>query len=218
MGCVILYYTNKSSVAIGSFTATINNNSPGLVTIITQNTPDPIVPADGQIQQTLMLESTGVFPEAPTIRISYLAGALQALTLKLPVILTKFMEPADLSSEDFFKRWKQIGGAREAQKVFGIAVKGHTIELSRTRKVLEGFRWGVLDGVDPNGKNFVGASVLHTTGGKFGCLLRLEPNLETKMYRLTIRATDEGVPPPMLRVMEDKLSLGSPLPDYSNGN
>ncbi|KAG0636582.1 adaptin N terminal region-domain-containing protein [Tuber brumale] len=218
MGCVILYYTNKSSVAIGSFTATINNNSPGLVTIITQNTPDPIVPADGQIQQTLMLESTGVFPEAPTIRISYLAGALQALTLKLPVILTKFMEPAELSSEDFFKRWKQIGGAREAQKVFGIAVKGHAVELSRTRKVLEGFRWGVLDGVDPNKKNFVGASVLHTTCGKFGCLLRLEPNLETNMYRLTIRATDEKVPPPMLKVMEDRLSLGSPAPDHSNGN
>ncbi|CUS07797.1 unnamed protein product [Tuber aestivum] len=235
MGCVILYYTNKSSVAIGSFTSTINNNSPGLVTINTQNTPDPIVPADSQIQQTLMLESTGVFPEAPTIRISYLAGALQALTLKLPVILTKFMEPAELSSEDFFKRWKQIGGAREAQKVFGVAIKGHTIELSRTRKVLEGFRWGVLDGVDPNKKNFVGASVLHTTGGKFGCLLRLEPNMETKvllphihasaasqltisqMYRLTIRATDEKVPPPMLRVMEDRLSLGSPAPDHSNG-
>ncbi|PWW72994.1 Adaptor protein complex AP-2 alpha subunit [Tuber magnatum] len=218
MGCVILYYTNKSTVAIGSFTTTINNNSPGLVTINTQNTPDPIVPADSQIQQTLMLENTGVFPEAPTIRISYLAGALQALTLKLPVILTKFMEPAELSSEDFFKRWKQIGGTREAQKVFGIAVKGHTIELSRTRKVLEGFRWGVLDGVDPNKKNFVGASVLHTTSGKFGCLLRLEPNLETKMYRLTIRATDEKVPPPMLGVMEDRLSLGSPVPDHSHGD
>ncbi|RPA91944.1 Adaptor protein complex AP-2 alpha subunit [Choiromyces venosus 120613-1] len=218
MGCVILYYTNRSSAAIGSFTATVNNNSPGMITINTQNTPDPIVPADGQIQQTLMLESTGVFPEAPTIRISYLAGALQALTLKLPVILTKFMEPAELSSEDFFKRWKQIGGAREAQKVFGIAVKGHTIELSRTKKVLEGFRWGVLDGVDPNKKNFVGASVLHTTGGKFGCLLRLEPNLETKMYRLTIRATDEKVPPPMAKVMEERLSLGSPMPEHGNGN
>jgi len=196
MGCVILYYTNKSSVSIGSFTTTINNNSPGLVTINMQKTPDPTVPADGQIQQTLMLESTGVFPEAPTIRISYLAGALQALTLKLPVILTKFMEPAELSSEDFFKRWKQIGGAREAQKVFGIVVRGHTIELSRTRKVLEGFRWGVLDGVDPNNKNFVGASVLHTTGGKFGCLLRLEPNLETNVllppypFRRIVTAND----------------------------
>jgi AP-2 complex subunit alpha len=40
----------------------------------------------------------------------------------------------------------------------------------------------VLDGVDPNRKNFVGASVLHTSeGGKFGCLLRLEPNYETQV-------------------------------------
>jgi AP-2 complex subunit alpha len=47
--------------------------------------------------------------------------------------------------------------------------------------MLQGFKWGVLDGVDPNAKNFVGATVLHTTGGKFGCLLRLEPNNENKV-------------------------------------
>ena len=181
MGCVILYYTNKSSAPIGSFTVTVNNNASGQLAITNQNTPDPSVPPDGQVQQTLMLESSTVFNEAPTVRISYLAGALQALTLKLPVILTKFMEPAELTSEDFFKRWKQIGGSREAQKVFGISNKGHTIDVSRTRKIVEGFRWGVLDGVDPNKKNLVGASVLHTTGGKFGCLLRLEPNMETKV-------------------------------------
>jgi len=218
MGCVILYYTNKSSAPIGSFTVTVNNNTPGQLAINNQNTPDPSVPPDGQVQQTLMMESTNVFNEAPTVRISYLAGALQALTLKLPVILTKFMEPAELTSEDFFKRWKQIGGSREAQKVFGISVKSHTIDVSRTRKIVEGFRWGVLNGVDPNKKNLVGASVLHTTGGKFGCLLRLEPNMETKMYRLTIRATDEKVPPILLRVMEERLSLGSAPPDFGNGS
>jgi AP-2 complex subunit alpha len=47
---------------------------------------------------------------------------------------------------------------------------------------VEGFRWGVLNGVDPNGKNFVGASVVHTSeGGKYGCLLRLEPNYATQV-------------------------------------
>lgn len=182
MGCIILYYTNKSSTTIGSFTTTVNNNATGQLSVKCQNIPDTSVAPDSQTQQTLMLEATTLFTEAPTIRISYLAGALQALTLKLPVVPTKFMEPAALSGEDFFKRWKQIGGAsREAQKVFGISVKGNVIDITRTRKVCEGFKWGVMEGVDPNSKNVVGASVLHTAGGKFGCLLRLEPNLETKV-------------------------------------
>jgi AP-2 complex subunit alpha len=181
MGCIILYYTNKSSAPIGSFTTTVNNNSPGKLVINCTNIPDPTVHPESQTQQTIMLEAHDVFSEAPTIRISYLAGALQALTLKLPVVPTKFMEPANLSAEDFFKRWKQIGGgSREYQKVFGIRIKGHRIEPPRTRRVIEGFKWGILDGVDANSKNFVCASVLHTQeGGNFGCLLRVEPNLET---------------------------------------
>jgi len=180
-GCIILYYTNKSSAPIGSFTTTINNNSPGQLIINCSNIPDPTVQPESQTQQTIMLEAHHIFSEAPTIRISYLAGALQALTLKLPVVPTKFMEPANLAGEDFLKRWKQIGGApRESQKVFGIRIKGHRIEPPRTRRVIEGFRWGVLAGVDPNTKNFVCAGVLHTLeGGKFGCLLRVEPNTET---------------------------------------
>lgn len=212
MGCVILYYTNKSSSPIGSFTTTINNPSKGPLSINPSNIPEPTIEADSQTQQMIMLEASNVFTDPPTIRISYLAGALQALTLQLPVVLHKFMDPAQLSAEDFFKRWKQIGSAsRESQLVFGVE-KGRRIDSSRTRKILEGFRWGVLDGVDPNTKNFVGASVLHTVqGGKFGCLLRLEPNYETNMFRLTVRATDESVPPVLSKLMEERLKQGAPL-------
>ena len=232
MGCVILYYTNKSSSPIGSFTTTINNPSKGPLSINSSNIPEPTIDADSQTQQMIMLEANNVFTEPPTIRISYLAGALQALTLQLPVVLHKFMDPAQLSAEDFFKRWKQIGGApRESQLVFGVE-KGKRIDSIRTRRIMEGFRWGVLDGVDPNTKNFVGASVLHTVqGGKFGCLLRLEPNyvtnvrlnysLEwgweihanvlTQMFRLTVRATDESVPPILSKLMEERLKQGAPL-------
>jgi AP-2 complex subunit alpha len=96
------------------------------------------------------------------------------------------MDGAELSSDDFFKRWKQIGGApREAQQVFGVRGgknSGREITPEYVRRVVEGFKWGVLDGVDPNSRNFVGASVLHTSeGGKFGCLLRLEPNYDTQV-------------------------------------
>ena len=181
MGCVILYFTNKSSSAIGSFTTTLDNQSSDQLKIDTKSLPDPTIQPQAQAQQMIMFEAKSVFAHPPTIRISYLAGSLQALTLQLPVVVHKFMDAAELSSEDFFKRWKQIGGApREAQRVFGLAGKWRKMDDSSTRGTVEGFRWGVLQGVDPNVKNLVGASVLHTSeGGKFGCLLRLEPNYDS---------------------------------------
>jgi AP-2 complex subunit alpha len=188
MACIILYYANKAPVPITSFTTTLDLDESEKENLgwEVKGLPESTINPDSQCQQMIMFEAKKVFDKSPTIRISYLAGALQALTLKLPVAIHKFMDPAELSAEDFFKRWKQIGGApREAQKVFG--VKGgrdgdREINESFIRKTVEGFKWGVLDNVDPNKKNLVGATVLHTAeGGKFGCLLRLEPNYATQV-------------------------------------
>ena len=181
LGCVIMYFTNRSSSAIASFTTTLDNRSSDHLKIDTKSLPDSSIQPEAQAQQTIMFEAKSVFSDPPTIRISYLAGALQALTLQLPVVAHKFMDPAELSSDDFFKRWRQIGGApREAQRVFGLVSSGRTIDNNFTHRTAERLKWGILKGVDPNQKNIVGASVLHTTqGGKFGCLLRLEPNYET---------------------------------------
>ena len=183
MGCVILYFTNRSSSAIGSFTTTLDNRSVEHLKIDSKNLPDSTIQSDSQVQQTIVFDAKSVFIDPPTIRISYLAGSLQALTLQLPVVIHKFMEPAALSSEDFFKRWRQIGGPpREMQKVFGLVSKDHQISDSFTHEMAERFRWGLLKGVDPNTRNIVGACVLHTSeGGKFGCLLRLEPNYDTRV-------------------------------------
>ncbi|EAQ86912.1 conserved hypothetical protein [Chaetomium globosum CBS 148.51] len=219
MACLILYFTNKTPALISSFTTTLDldESEKANLTWDVKGLPDTTIAQGAQAQQVIMFEAKRVFDKSPTIRISYLAGALQALTLKLPVTVHKFMDPAELSAEDFFKRWKQIGGApREAQHIFGLAATGggsrageREITEGFVRTVVEGFRWGVLNGVDPNGKNLVGASVVHTSeGGKYGCLLRLEPNYQTQMVRLTIRATEDALPPLLLKMMQERLSRG----------
>ncbi len=191
VACLILYFTNKTPATITSFTTTLDldESEKGKVTWDVKNIPDNNILSSAQSQQVIVFEAKKVFEKSPTIRISYLAGALQALTLKLPVSIHKFMDPTELTGDDFFKRWKQIGGApREAQEVFGVdAGRDSDRELNDSfiRKVLEGFRWGLLSSVDPNQKNFVGASVVHTSqGGKFGCLMRLEPNYSTQVKTL----------------------------------
>lgn len=214
MACLITYFKNKTPAAMGSFTTTLDldESEKNNLTWDVKNLPDSSIMQGGQSQQVVMFEAKKVFEKSPTVRISYLAGALQALTLKLPVTIHKFMDPAELSAEDFFRRWKQIGGApREAQGVFGVSGKGGQREISENfvTRTVEGFRWRVLDMVDPNPKNVVGASVLHTSeGGKFGCLMRLEPNYTTQMIRLTIRATDDSVPGLLLKLMQDRLAAG----------
>ncbi|KAH8677896.1 putative AP-2 adaptor complex subunit alpha [Xylariales sp. PMI_506] len=215
MACLILYFTNKTPAPITSFTTTLDldETEKEKLTWDIKNMPDSQIGTAQQSREVIMFECKKVFEKSPTIRISYLAGALQALTLKLPLTAHKFMDPAELEADDFFKRWKQIGGApREAQKIFTLAggrESGREITETFIRKTVSGFRWGVLDNVDPNNKNFVGASVLHTSeGGKYGCLLRLEPNYASQMIRLTIRATDESVPPVMLKLMEERLAQG----------
>lgn len=183
MGCIILYFQNKSSYPVGSFTTTLDNPSAATLKPDMRNLPETNLGPQAQSQQIIMFEARDAFSAPPTIRISYLAGALQALTLQLPVLLYKYMEPAELSAEDFFKRWKQIGGAPgEAQEIFGVlggASTGRGFTSESTRRVVTGLRWGILQGVDSNPKNICGATVLHTSeGGKYGCLMRLEPNLE----------------------------------------
>ncbi|RCI16550.1 hypothetical protein L249_2257 [Ophiocordyceps polyrhachis-furcata BCC 54312] len=221
MACLITYFANRTPGPMTSFTTTLDldESEKGKISWDVKNLPESTVAPGGQAQQVTMFEAKKMFDKSPTMRVSYLAGALQALTLKLPVAPHKFMEPAELSAEDFFKRWKQIGaGAREAQEIFGLSPgKSDGRELTETfiSSTVQGFRWGLLSMVDPNPKNLVGASVLHTSeGGKFGCLMRLEPNYSKQMIRLTIRATDDSVPSVLLRLLQMRLSVGkSPAPE-----
>jgi AP-2 complex subunit alpha len=139
------------------------------------------------MQQLLHVECKKTFSAPPVLSISFLAGAHQTITVRLPIVVTKFFEGVKLGPTDFFDRWKTIGGPpREAQIVFPIDLNesGH-IDITKNRAILSGHRFGLLDDIDPNPSNLVAAGVLHTSSaGKAGCLIRLEPNREAKVSSL----------------------------------
>ncbi|BGP18946.1 hypothetical protein JCM10213_001956 [Rhodosporidiobolus nylandii] len=209
LGRIALYFGNKISVALESFTVTIDaGDDEDALNITLPKIPTPHISALSQVQQLVHVECRNVFSTPPLLHISYLAGSLQTITLRLPVWLTKFVEPVKLDSSAFFERWKQIGGApREAQKIFPITLGADgKVDVAKNRRVVGGTRMGVLDGIDPNPSNIVAAGVLHMAqGGKVGCLLRLEPNAEAKLCRLTVRTTNEGVSQEMLNVLVSSL-------------
>jgi len=129
------------------------------------------------------------------LTLSFLTGSHQATSLRLPVVLTKFSEHVKLGPSDFFERWKLIGNEREAQAVFAINLTlSGQLDMTRYRQVISGQKLNILDDIDPNPSNLVAAGVLHmSVEGKVGCLLRLEPNREAKLCRLTVRSTSADV-------------------------
>ncbi|KAH7930972.1 Adaptor protein complex AP-2 alpha subunit [Leucogyrophana mollusca] len=212
LGQLAIYFGNKASAPLTSFTATIHAaDSEALSVIFTKIPPSTIAPRT-QSQQLLQVECKKVFTSFPVLTVSFLAGAHQSISIRLPIGVTKFFEQVKLGQADFFERWKLIGGApREAQSVFPIALDSAAqLDLPRHRQVISGHRLEILEDVDPNPSNIVGAGVLHTSvDGKVGCLLRLEPNREAKLCRLTVRSTSEDVAAEVRKLVELVLKADS---------
>ncbi|KAK9471226.1 Adaptor protein complex AP-2 alpha subunit [Dipodascopsis tothii] len=216
MGCLILYFNNKSKIRYTSLaTQLFNTAGDDALSLSSPNFPDPTLRPQGQSQQMVLVEAKTPFEHSPVIKVSYLAGSLQSLYFKLPVVVHKFMDPVELDIDSFFKRWKQIGsGVREAQRIFKAARAHGETDLARDallhfqESVAADLGWGVSEHVDPNPNNTVGAGVINLDGSKLGCLVRIEPNFEASMYRVTVRATDEAVPGLLLAPLVDALKRG----------
>uniref|UniRef100_A0AAY5EDW3 AP-2 complex subunit alpha n=1 Tax=Electrophorus electricus TaxID=8005 RepID=A0AAY5EDW3_ELEEL len=194
LGRMYLFYGNKTSVQFVSFSTTVT--CPGELqsrrTHIHTHPVDPLVEGGAQVQQVINIECLSDFSDAPLLNIKFrYGGALQNLSLKLPVTINKFFQPTEMSSHDFFQRWKQLSQPQqEAQKIFKA---NHPMDTEVLKAKLLGLGTALLDNVDPNPENFVCAGVIQTKAQQIGCLLRLEPNAQAQMYRLTLRSSKDTV-------------------------
>lgn len=182
-----IYMGNKISAPLTSFTATLHVDNPdALSATFAKIAPSMIAPRT-QSQQLVQVECKKAFTTPPILSVSFLAGSHQTIAVRLPIVLTKFVEHVKLGQADFFERWRLIGGPpREAQQIFPITLdeSGH-VDRAKQRQIVSGFNLNILDGLDPNPDNIVGAGILHmSTDGKVGCLMRLEPNREAKVCLL----------------------------------
>ncbi|GAB1292916.1 AP-2 complex subunit alpha-2 [Apodemus speciosus] len=84
----------------------------------------------------------------------------------------------------------QFSPQQEVQNIFKAK---HPMDTEITKAKIIGFGSALLEEVDPNPANFVGAGIIHTKTTQIGCLLRLEPNLQAQMYRLTLRTSKDTV-------------------------
>ncbi|XP_040495622.1 AP-2 complex subunit alpha-2 isoform X3 [Ursus maritimus] len=181
LGRMFIFYGNKTSTQFLNFTPTLICSDDLQTNLSLQTKPvDPTVDGGAQVQQVVNIECVSDFTEAPVLNIQFrYGGTFQNVSVKLPITLNKFFQPTEMASQDFFQRWKQLSSPQ--QEVQNIFKAKHPMDTEITKAKIIGFGSALLEDVDPNPANFVGAGIIHTKTTQIGCLLRLEPNLQAQL-------------------------------------
>ncbi|KAI1712702.1 AP-2 complex subunit alpha-2 [Ditylenchus destructor] len=203
-----MFYGNKTQHPFTNFLA--NVVCPGVLStqIMCQAKPvDPDIEAGAQVQQLINFVCLQDFTKPPigTVSFAYIGKDGSACKFSksfyLPIFINKFFEPTDMTSEQFFGRWKQLSQpAQEAQRVFPAK---YPIDSEQIIAKLNGLGARILTGVDPNPENFVSAGIIHTQTAQIGTLIRLEPNKSAKMFRLTIRSSRDIVANTLVELLSE---------------
>jgi AP-2 complex subunit alpha len=168
-----LFFGNKTAEPFAPFAATVVAPAGTGLSITVQQAAPPSVAPRTQAMQALLVACDGEFATLPLL--SVVMGT-RRLVLRLPVLPTRFALPVQLPSADFFNRWKQIGGGDREAICDGRVASG-ALNGDAARAVLAGFNIAVLDGIDPNPANFVGASIFAPAAeAKCGLLVRVQVN------------------------------------------
>uniref|UniRef100_A0A671RD67 AP-2 complex subunit alpha n=1 Tax=Sinocyclocheilus anshuiensis TaxID=1608454 RepID=A0A671RD67_9TELE len=136
-------------------------------TLNVQSKPvEPLIEGGAQVQQVINIECLTDFSDAPLLNI-------------------KFSSP-ESHPQAAYKLLPQ----QEAQKIFKAS---HAMDTEVLKAKLLGLGMALLENVDPNPENFVCAGVIQSKAQQVGSLLRLEPNAQAQMYRLTVRSSKDTV-------------------------
>ncbi|XP_076033652.1 adaptor protein complex 2, subunit alpha isoform X2 [Oratosquilla oratoria] len=191
LGRIGVFYGNKTSMPLQGFNPSVSLEAGQQGKVNLQVKPvEPTIDAGAQVQQLVNSECLEDFEGLPELTVNFTyANAPQRLALHLPLSTNKFFEPTDMNGESFFARWKNLSGAmQEAQRIFKAT---SPMEPAAIKTKILGFGMQLLEDIDPNPDNFVCAGIIHTRSQQIGCLLRLEPNRQAQMYRLTIRSSKD---------------------------
>lgn len=188
-GSVTLFFINKSNTSFQSFGTRIENLTQSQLAVETLDLPPVLLPSRSQSQQKLSFTFLQIFNTSPTIHISYLAGALQKLSLRLPVSLCKFLQATQHAASDIIgldDHWSRFEDT-ESKDILALPKNLSSVDVGRLRSIVMGCRWGVLHTVSlQHSKEFIANSVLTSRKGLEGpVMLRL--NLSDVERNVAIR-------------------------------
>lgn len=203
LGRVSIFYGNKTNDTFQQFVPTIT--CPDLLDLnlnIQVKPVESVIEPGRQVSQMLNVECVDHFDKLPKLVVQFnMNNVPQKFDLHLPITVNKFFEPTTMNSEQFFQRWRNLNNpGQESQKIFK---SKYPIDGESNKKKLTGFGFELLKNVDPNLENFVCAAIFHSSKVQVGCLLRLEPNKQAQMYRLTIRSSKDVTAARLCELLQD---------------
>ncbi|CAH3179775.1 unnamed protein product [Porites evermanni] len=187
-GAIGVFYGNKTSSQFVNFSSTVH--MPGDLNnhiLLRYSSPPPsVVEGGAQVKQMINVEALMDFNERPLLDLQFSVNGLsQRIVLPMPLFLSKFFTPTEMTSQDFFSRWKQLGNPdQECQKIFQARFP---IDTETIKTKLVGFGMSLLQNVDPNPENFVCAGIIKAQSVQMGTLLRLEPNRQAQVRKCCLK-------------------------------
>jgi hypothetical protein len=171
------------------------------------------------------------FVSPPELKLRYTGpnGTLFKFGLRLPIVLTRFVVPANgMDASKYTSVWSSMENSVNTKQSQGVCDAGSPISntMNQIKALIKnGLRFGFVDNVTKN-QYVITAASTYKTGSKdqngkqlvFGCLLKLECNPNNNKYRATVRANHLDVAKAIKTIVLNQLNGVDFTPGGPNKN
>jgi len=195
-GKAVFFFGNKHSGELQQLQLVVED-MPALLMQELENCPRSIR-AKQQLKYSLVFQCHAPFDTPPGITLSYTVdGNPVNARLRLPVAVSKFMQPVQVPASEFFGRWKTVAGP--PQKVQQVLQTAQPWSVQALEALVQALGLGVCPGLDPNPSNVVAAgNFLDSSGNPVLCMVRVEVDAANPRHlRLTVASHNEILSPAM---------------------
>lgn len=187
-GRLVLFLGNKNTTPLVSVQAIIL--PPAHLKMELSLVPE-IIPPRAQVQCPLEVVNLHPSRDVAVLDFSYKFGNNAVnVKLRLPAVLSKFLQPISVSVEEFFPQWRLLSGPPLKLQEVVRGVK--PLPLMEVANLLNSFRLNVCPGLDPNPNNLVASTTFSSESTQaLLCLIRIETDpADRTQLRMTIASGD----------------------------
>ncbi|GJU29784.1 AP-2 complex subunit alpha-1-like protein [Tanacetum coccineum] len=199
-GRFVLFLGNKNTAPLDSVQAVIL--SPSHLKLELSLVPE-VIPPRAQVQCPLEVVNLRPSRDVAVLDFSYKFGSsLVNNRLRLPAVLNKFLQPIQVSAEEFFSQWRSLAAPplklqEVVRALYSIStVRGvRPMALGEMANLLNSLRLMVCPGLDPNASNLVASTTFYSESTRaMLCLVRIETDpADRTQLRMTVASGDPAL-------------------------
>lgn len=158
----------------------------------TKNGP-PTVPPNGVVTYQFAVTCTGPYLDPPDYMFGYSGAQDVRETMKLPLVITKFMTPFPMDNNTYFSRWAQFAAPNQIAKISYPPSQSADVNQQMASLMVMLLHIPVLPFQGLPAGNVVGAGVVQCESGPQGLLARFFANAQTRMIDVEVRCTSPSI-------------------------